>query len=128
MRLLVVGIAALTLAGCASQARAPRAPGTGAPDEAAEGAEKRPGDHLEVGAKTSLASFALSGRVTIQAFWAVGAAVGGLFEDGFDGAEQRWDARVEAMRDVARIEADKVAQAGLEKKPEESGPKHIAKR
>jgi len=125
MRLLV-GLVALTLAGCASQAQTSRTPVTPGAHEGAQAEEKRPGDHLEVGGKTTLASFALSGRVTVQAFWAVGAAVGGLFEDGFDGAERRWDARIEAMRDVARIESDKVVEAG--RSPKKPVAKNVAKR
>jgi hypothetical protein len=119
---LAVGVVGSVLVGCAARSQGPGP--SSAP--AAEPAEPRPGEALEVGADVSLRSFALAGRVAWAGLRSAGGAIGGLFRGGPDEMERTWDRHTAHTRDLARREAERVRDAARKEDP--PAPRQTARR
>jgi hypothetical protein len=106
-------------AGCTRAGPGAAAAGTArgdVPPRAADEAEvesdtDRPSAHVARSGRVTLRAFELAGRVTWQGVSACAGAVGGLFEDGWDGASARWRSGTAATRDVAASQADHLRHA-----------------
>jgi len=96
-------------------ANAPETPQQ-SPGEDAASDPNRPTAHVARSGRVALRSFELAGRVAWEGITTCAGAVGGMFEDGLDGAEKRWREGSENTREVARTQADGVKRAARDQR------------